>query len=524
MRPFVLSARMITAVARFAMRASVVTIAIATGTVVTGATGCGEDGENSKKPSPNRSTADVPSQVKAQEPLTLPAETQTSKQPSQALVPANPPSASLWTRRRGTDWPRFLGPTFDGKSTEAGIRTDWSDGKLPVLWSMDLGTSYGIGAVAEGRYFQHDRIANVETLTAVNAETGQKLWREDHPVDYTDMYGYNNGPRGTAAVDDDDVFTFGVAGRLSCHSAATGSTKWTIDTNTAYGVIQNFFGVGTSPLIWGDTVMVMVGGSPDEDQAIAPGRLDRVSPNGSALVAFDRKTGKERWKVGDDLASYSSPRLMKIGDKSIVLLLARGGLLAVDPDTGKQLWYYPHRAEILESVNGMVPLVMGNRVFISDCYELGSAWLEVSADGYKLIAKDSDNRREQLFRAHWATPIAVGEFIYGCSGRNEPDSDLRCIHATDRVLQWSDQRRSRTSVLYVDNHFVVLDESGLMQLIRVDSNNLSIVTSIDLESDREDHAELGQPYWAAPILSHGLLYVRGSHRVQCFELIADDRD
>lgn len=430
-------------------------------------------------------------------------------------------SPSLWTRTLGNDWPRFLGPTFDGKSTETGIRTDWNEGKLRTVWSMPVGTSYGIGAVAKGRYFQHERVGDSERIRAVRAETGEALWASDSAVEYADMYGYNNGPRDTPAVDGNEVFTFGVAGRLSSHDSITGKLNWSVETNTRYGVAQNFFGVGSSPLVLGHAVIVMVGGSPQEDASIAPGRLDRVSPNGSAVVAFDRNTGKELWKTGDDLASYSSPRPMTVNGKTIVVLLARDGVIAVDPQAGTTLWQFRHRADIVESVNGMVPVVIGNRIFVSNCYGVGSVLLEVRDDGYDVVWQDSDNRREQTFRGHWATPIAVGDFLYGCSGRNEPDSDLRCINWLTGKLAWSDQRRSRTSVMFVDDHFIVLDESGEMQLIRADPQRLSVVATMDLHEEGTDRPALGRPYWAAPILSHGLLYVRGSERVVCLELVAD---
>jgi outer membrane protein assembly factor BamB len=442
-------------------------------------------------------------------------------QPQLTIEAPDASSPSLWTRTVGDDWPRFLGSTFDGKSTESGIQTDWSDGKLRTVWSMPVGTSYGIGAVANGRYFQHERVGDFERVRAVRAETGEELWATDATVEYSDMYGYNNGPRDTPAVDGNDVFTFGVAGRLSSHDTITGKLKWSVDTNTQYSVVQNFFGVGSSSLVLGNTVIVMVGGSPAEDAAIAPGRLDRVSPNGSAIVAFDRSTGKEIWKTGNDLASYSSPRLMVVNGKTIIVLLARDGLIAVEPESGKTLWQYRHRSELLESVNGMVPVVIGNRIFVSDCYGVGSVLLEINDEGYDIVWKDSDNRRQQAFRGHWATPIAVGDFLYGCSGRNEPDSDLRCIHWLTGKLAWSDQRRSRTSVMYVDQHFVVLDEGGEMQLIRADPTQLSLVTTIDLHEPAPDRPALGRPYWAAPILSRGLLYVRGSKHVVCLELIKD---
>lgn len=441
-----------------------------------------------------------------------------------ALKDADLPQAdspNLWTRAAGEDWPRFLGTTFDGKSNETGIRTDWSGDALPVVWSMPVGTSYGIGAVAGGRYFQHERIGNAERLRVVRAETGEPLWQEDMPVSYEDLYGYNNGPRDTPAVFGDKVVTYGVAGRLTCRDVINGKLNWTIDTNKKYGVIQNFFGVGCSPLIHDGKVIVMVGGSPVEDASLPPGRLDRVSPNGSAIVAFDLQTGAEAWKSGDDLASYSSPRLMTVGDRTMVLIFARDALLAIDPASGKVLWDYPHRARILESVNGVVPVVSGNRVLISECYEVGSVLLEVTADGFKEVWKDPSNRRQQSLRAHWATPIVVGDWLFGCSGRNEPDSDLRCVRWDSGEVAWSDGRRSRSSLLYVDGHFVVLDESGLMQLIKMNPEKMEVIAEIDLSIPSKNRQPLGNPYWAAPALSHGLLFVRGSERVLCLELIPE---
>jgi outer membrane protein assembly factor BamB len=493
-------------------RSKIITLMIAV--AMLGFAGCTNEGttQSSATSSPQTGLATVDQPQTA---TTVPS----TVEPSQVETAPAADSSSLWTRRQGNDWPRFLNTNFDGKSLETGIRKDWSEDKLPTVWHAAVGTSYGIGAVAAGRYFQHERIGDNERLTALRAETGEPLWHSDQPVEYADMYGYNNGPRDTPTVVGDDVYTFGVAGRLTCTNAIDGSTKWTIDTNAKYGVIQNFFGVGSSPLVIDDKVIVMVGGSPVEDASIAPGRLDRVSANGSALVAFDRNTGTELWKCGDDLASYSSPRTMQIGDKTIVLAFCRDELLAVDPEEGNVLWTYRHRASSLESVNAMVPVVVGNRVFLSDCYEIGSVLLEVNEKEYDVVWVDPDNRRLQAFRAHWATPIVVDDWLYGCSGRNEPDSDLRCIQFSTGQHSWSDMRHSRASVMWVDDHFVVLDESGEMQLIRNNSDSLELLTTIDLHEATKDRPELGQPYWAAPILSHGLLYVRGSERVLCLELI-----
>ncbi|WP_164101314.1 outer membrane protein assembly factor BamB family protein [Candidatus Laterigemmans baculatus] len=442
-----------------------------------------------------------------------------------AAAPADRSAAAAkgsHSNRGGDDWPCFLGPNHDGTSSEIGIRTDWSGDRLPVLWTRELGTSYGIGSVADGRYFQFDRIEDEERLTCLDARTGEEIWSHGQSVQYEDMYGYNNGPRSSPAIDGDAVYTMGVAGRLTCRSVSDGALRWSVDTHDRYGVVQNFFGVGCSPLIHGNAVIVMVGGSPPEDQNLPPGRLDRVIPNGSALVAFDKQTGQELYRVGEYLASYSTPRPFRVGDTTLILAFVREGLLAIDPQTGKEAWFVPWRSRKLESVNGAVPLVRGDEILISECYEIGSLLLRAGRDGYEILRQDPRNPRQQSFRAHWATPIQVGGAVYGTSGRNAPDSDLRCIDWETGELRWSDPRRQRSSLLGVDGHLVVLDERGTLELIRATPEAYASVTSIDLSQPHPaagGEPLLSYPCWAAPILAQGLMYVRGPDRVVCFELI-----
>lgn len=426
----------------------------------------------------------------------------------------------------GEDWPQFLGPRQDGTSSETGIRTDWSAGKLPVVWSKEFGTSYGIGSIANDRYYQFHRIGNNERLSCLHARTGAVIWEVDQPVEYEDMYGYNNGPRTSPTIDDDLVYTMGVAGQLTCRGVTDGALKWTVDTNSRYGVVQNFFGVGCSPLVVDDLVIVMVGGSPAADQKLPPGRLDRVSPNGSALVAFDKLTGKERYKIGDYLASYSTLRSVETsGGEKLVLAFVREGLLAVKASSGQQAWMYPWRSDLLESVNAAVPVIDGDEVLVSECYEIGSSLLDFNSQSYNVIRTDSNNRRLQTFRAHWATPIKVGDFLYGCSGRNPPDSDLRCVNWETGELAWSDDRRERSSLLYIDGHFVVLNERGMLELIKATPQQYQPITSLDLsikDLAAPNRPILRYPCWAAPIVSHGLMYVRGEQTTICFELIPED--
>jgi outer membrane protein assembly factor BamB len=417
----------------------------------------------------------------------------------------------------------MLGPTANGQSTETGILTDWSDGKLAMQWHKTTGTGYGNGVASNGRWFQFDRFGNSERLTCFQAETGRELWVSESPVEYQDMYGYNNGPRASAVVDQNRVYTYGVAGRLAANDVASGESLWAKEMNREYGVIQNFFGVGSTPCVFEDLLLVMVGGSPISEKQNPPSRLDEVKPNGTAVVALNKQTGQEVYRVGNYLASYSAPMIANMYGQPWCVVLVREGLLVFDPRDGTKEAFFPWRASILESVNAAWPVVVGNRIFISETYEKGSAWLEFDGKELKPVWSDGKLQKSQAMRAHWATPIYRDGFLFGCSGRNEPDADLRCIRMSDGEVQWVHRNRDRTTGLWVDGYFVVLGEHGLLQLLRATPNRFELVTEYDWGEKMADDGRpwLESPSWAPPVLSHGLLYLRGQHRIICLELIPE---
>ena len=423
----------------------------------------------------------------------------------------------------GSDWTKFLGPQSNGTSPETGVDATLWNPHPPLNWVLPLGTSYGGPAIVGNRLLQFDRFGDSERLSCFDAKTAEELWRSEIPVEYGDMYGYNNGPRCAPIVDGELVYTYGVAGQLTCYQLATGKLVWTRDLNTEFAVVQNFFGVASSPYIYEDLILVMVGGSPASSKSLASNRLDLVEPNGTAIVAFDKKTGAERYRVGDDLASYASVSVEQINGQPTGLAFLRGGLLAFDPTAGTENFAFPWRSSKFESVNAAMPVVKQNQILLSECYEIGSVLLEVQDDGKpKLLRKDEGRYRELSFRAHWSTPVLVDGYLFGCSGRNPPDSDFRCVRFSDGELMWQDIRRERSSVLAIDDHLIVLNERGQLDLIKPSPEKMVLEASVDLNdlASKQDGAPLLQyPCWAAPIVSHGVLYVRGKNHLLSFQLI-----
>ena len=245
-----------------------------------------------------------------------------------------------------------------------------------------------------------------------------------------------------------------------------------------------------------------------------------MKPAGSAIVAFDKRTGTEIYRVGNDLASYASLTVQQVSGKPTGLAFLRGGVLAWDPETGEKRFEMPWRAGMLESVNAAVPITDGGQVMISESYEIGSAMLDSTSSPWKVVWQDGGPRHRCRFRAHWATPVLVDGYVYGCSGRNAPDSDFRCIRWQDGKVMWAVRQHERSSVTAIDGFMIVLGEYGRLQLVRTNPDKFELIAESDLSQVISDGSPvLEYPCWAAPVISRGRMYLRGKDQLVCFQLI-----
>lgn len=327
------------------------------------------------------------------------------------------PVASPSPPTPGDDWPGFLGPDGDSQSKETGIITARDENGPPLVWHRKLDQSYGIGSVANGRFYQFDGNGRRGRLLCLDAETGKLIWEFEYPTEYEDLLGYNNGPRASPVISDGMLYTLGAEGMLHGLRESDGSVVWKVDTTKEFGVVQNFFGVGSSPVVEGDLLIVLVGGSPPESREAGRFSMDRVAGNGTGIVAFDKHTGEVKYAITDELASYSTPQLATIG------------------------------------------------------------------------------------------------------GRHGSEAELRCIEWRTGRVMWGKPGLTRTSLLYADGHFVCLGEDGILRLVKATPERYEEIARAVIRETPGGAALIRPPAWAAPILAHGLLYIRGDDRLACLRLM-----
>ena len=422
----------------------------------------------------------------------------------------------------GSDWPKFLGPLGTSVSTEKGIIAPWPEQGLRVVWHKELGTGYGAPVFSKGKLFIFDRVENQARLQCLDARTGAFVWKFTYPTAYKDFFGYNNGPRCCPVVAGDRVIIYGPEGMLHCVAAADGKLLWKVDTRADFHVMPNFFGVGSTPVAEGDLLLVQVGGSPKGSVLRNLADIVNVKTADCAVVAFRLADGSVKYRIGAELASYASPVLTTVGGRRWCFLFARGGLLAFEPKSGKIDFHFPWRCDDVECVNAANPVVIGDKVLISETYGPGSALLKVRPGGYDVVWDDARKLRKSL-QCHWNTPIYEGGYVYGCSGRHTSNAELRCVELATGKVAWREPRLKRTSLLMVDGHFICLGEDGSLRLLKVNPKKYDEVSVMEAKDPKTRVPLLEYPCWAAPVLSHGLLYVRGNERLVCLELIKSAR-
>ncbi|MCP5120789.1 MAG: PQQ-binding-like beta-propeller repeat protein, partial [bacterium] len=127
------------------------------------------------------------------------------------------------------DWKSFLGPTHDAVSTETKLLREFPAAGPTLLWELKRGTGYSSPAISGDRLVYLHRVGDVERVECLHPETGGLYWQFEYPTDFSDRYGYNNGPRASPVIDGNRVYTYGAQNKLHCFNLETGKLIWKKD-------------------------------------------------------------------------------------------------------------------------------------------------------------------------------------------------------------------------------------------------------------------------------------------------------
>ncbi len=419
---------------------------------------------------------------------------------SKSETPTFAPGRSWWfflavavlcwpTPAGADDWPQFLGPKRNGVSSETGLLKSWPKEGPKVLWEKQVGEGFSGPVVAGDRLILFHRAGDEEVVECLHAQTGKGRWKYPYPTQYEDMLNKGNGPRATPVITGKKVVTLGAEGMLTCLNLETGAKLWNRPLHKDYPVPQSFFGVGATPLVDEERVLVNVGGK------------------GAGIVAFDLKNGKELWKTGNDAASYASPVACVVEGTRHALFFTRAGVVLLDPAKGTERFRMRWRARIDASVNAATPLLvgMGAQAFISASYETGALLLKLKKDGAEVVWKN-----DEIMSNHYNTCVYHDGHLYGCDGRQEAGASFRCVNLKDQKVVWNQPRFGCAALVLADGHLIGLTEKG----------DLVLVEATPKEYREKARARVlnALPCRAHMALAHGRLYARDQGKLACWDL------
>ena len=376
------------------------------------------------------------------------------------------------------DWPQFRGPNRDGVSKETGLLSGWPEAGPRRVWQVELGKGYSGIAVAAGRAYTMFASGKDEFAVALDAGTGQEIWRVRVGGKFKEMFG--DGPRSTPTVDAERVYVLGARGMLYALGSSDGKEIWKRDLGEEFGAPIPKWGFSTSPLVEGERLLVNVGGA-----------------GGSSIVAFDKSDGKELWRSQEDKAGYSTPIAITIGERRQVVFFTGNNLVAVSPEDGRLLWKQPWKTSY--DVNAATPVfVPPDRIFVSSGYDVGGAVYRVGAGEVVEVWRNREMKNK------FSSSVLHQGQLYGFD-----EKTFKCVDAANGETRWESRGLGHGSLLYADGHLIVLGDKGTLILVEATPEGYREKARFQVFKGKT---------WTMPTLSGGRLYVRDEKQLVALDL------
>ncbi len=242
------------------------------------------------------------------------------------------------------DWAQWRGPAFNGTSPEKNLPAKWSQTE-GVKWSLDMpGISGATPIVSGGLVFvMSPDPENNQWLIAVDRKTGKVAWKHNLAGGAL-AKGRGNSTSPSPVTDGKTVWALVGTGQLAAFDFS-GKQVWARDLAKDYGKFNINWVYGSSPLLYGGKLYVLVLQRTPADGGY-PGIEDADhGPRESYLLALDPATGKTLWKhvrpsdaEQETQETYATPIPHTVGGKTQLLIAGGDYLTGHDPETGAELW------------------------------------------------------------------------------------------------------------------------------------------------------------------------------------------
>ena len=312
-------------------------------------------------------------------------------------------------------WPQWRGALGTGVAPYANPPVEWSETKN-VRWKTDLpgeghstpivwgDRSFVTAAVPYGKTLApqtsgvpggHDEIPITHRykfiVIAVNRSHGEIIWERTVREDLPHAGGHYTASLASqsAVTDGEHLFAYFGSYGLYCLDFK-GETVWETDIGQMHTLHGH--GEGSSPVLYRDMIII---------------NWDHEGP--SFVVAFDKRTGIERWKTSRDVvSSWTTPIVVEGIGKPQVIVSGSKFVQGYDPTNGKIIWECGGLSEknVVSS-----PVANDSMVFVGSSYDQKSV-LGIRFDEAK---GDITGTKQVVWQRTRGAPYVPSSLLYGDS-------------------------------------------------------------------------------------------------------------
>jgi outer membrane protein assembly factor BamB len=305
------------------------------------------------------------------------------------------------------------------------------------------GDGYASPLLVNGKILEFARQGDNEVAMSVDPANGKILWQEGYPAPFTPVDAaarHGKGPKSTPLYYDGKLYTFGISGIFSAFDATNGKVAWRKDYSKDFKATWPQFGTSMSPIAADGLVVVLVGTNGD-----------------GAIIAYDAKTGAQKWIWKGDGPAYASPVIVEIGGTKQVVTLTEKLAVGLSLSSGDLLWKidFPGRA----GMNIPTPLRFGQRLVLAG--DPGTMLVQVNKHDNSWTPEKAWQITELTMR--FSSPVQKDNLIFGFSSRNT--GMFFCVDAdTGKTLWTSGPKQGDNAAILIsgDLLFLLKDNAELI--------------------------------------------------------------
>lgn len=308
-------------------------------------------------------------------------------------------------------WGQWRGPLATGVAPEADPPVEWSEEKnirwkvelpgkghsSPIVWGDRVFVTAAVpfGEKLQPRYSgrpgAHDNLPVSQRhkfmALAIERRTGKILWQKTLHEALPHEGGHFTASLASASPVTDGEYVYALFGSYGLYCLdMDGELIWKVNLGEMH--TKHGHGEGSSPVLHGDTLIV----NWDHEEQ-------------SFLVAFDKATGKQKWRVErDEVTSWATPIVVEHEGTSQLIVCGTDRVRSYDLETGKVLWQCGGlSANIVAS-----PVAADGMVYAGSSYEI-RALIAIRLEGAQGDITGTD---QVLWTRATMTPYVPSPLLY----------------------------------------------------------------------------------------------------------------